>query len=267
MPRVVIPPPPKESARRQLGICRREVLAISRFGSHVPFSVSRNLERSVCGPTMRGPNRGREGAVRVAGKIAVVTGGAAGIGKSLLVNDFTPKAPARRLWPTGRWRAHVLARTISGEATDCDVADESQIISFVDTVERSHGPIDLFRWNAGIATLDTERGDAASALNAAWTRSREVNAMANVYAARALVSRMAARGGGYFLNTASAAGCCRKLTAPFIPPPNTRRSALPSRSRSPIATRALASRSYARKASIRRCRGPCRAVHRCVMAC
>lgn len=217
---------------------------------------------------MRGPNRGREGAVRVAGKIAVVTGGAAGIGKSLLVNDFTRRRRSQGdCGRPGVWRAHVVARTISGEATDCDVADERQIISLVDTVERSHGPIDLFRWNAGIATLDTERGNAASALNAAWTRSREVDAMANVHAARALVSRMAARGGGYFLNTASAAGCCRKLTAPFIPPPNTRRSALPSRSRSPIATRALASRSYARKASIRRCRGPCRAVHRCVMAC
>jgi NAD(P)-dependent dehydrogenase (short-subunit alcohol dehydrogenase family) len=83
------------------------------------------------------------------------------------------------------------------------------MIALVDAAEQA-GPIGLFCSNAGIAVMD------AVADNAAWARSWGVNVMAHVYAARALVPRMAARGGGIFLHTVSAAGLLSQIgSAPY----------------------------------------------------
>jgi len=149
--------------------------------------------------------------VKILGKTVVATGGAAGIGKSLC--DRSHAEGALKVVAADRAFAHAraVAQTIGGEAMLCDVADEGQIIAAIDYAERNHGSIDLFCSNAGIATLDTERGNAASAPNAAWTRSWEVNVMAHVYAARALGPRVAARGGGYVLSTVSAAGILSQI--------------------------------------------------------
>jgi NAD(P)-dependent dehydrogenase (short-subunit alcohol dehydrogenase family) len=81
----------------------------------------------------------------------------------------------------------------------------------VNEAERQAGPVALFCSNAGIATFDPGVQDATSADNAAWARSWAVNVMAHVYAARALTPRMAARGGGYFLHTVSAAGLLSQI--------------------------------------------------------
>src|SRR5213078_4440451 len=73
------------------------------------------------------------------------------------------------------------------------------------------GPIDLFCSNAGIATMG-----GVEASDADWGRTWEVNVMAHVYAARAVLPGMLARGGGYLLQTASAAGLLTQLgSAPY----------------------------------------------------
>jgi short-subunit dehydrogenase len=73
----------------------------------------------------------------------------------------------------------------------------------------------LFCGNAGISIPDAD-GLAAGASNADWTRIWEINVMSHVYAARALVPAMVARGSGYLLITASAAGLLSQIgSAPY----------------------------------------------------
>ena len=87
-----------------------------------------------------------------------------------------------------------------------DVSRESDVAAFIEATERNHGPIDLFCSNAGIGI-----GRGLDTPNDVWQKIWEVNLMAHVYAARHLVPRMIARGGGYLLNTASAAGLLSQI--------------------------------------------------------
>src|SRR5207302_2742820 len=69
----------------------------------------------------------------------------------------------------------------------------------------------LFCSNAGIGF-----GGGAEVSNDRWQKIWDVNVMAHVWAARHLVPRMIARGGGYLLNTASAAGLLSQIgSAPY----------------------------------------------------
>jgi NAD(P)-dependent dehydrogenase (short-subunit alcohol dehydrogenase family) len=96
-------------------------------------------------------------------------------------------------------------------AIPTDVSKEADIAALVETVERDHGPIDLFVSNAGIGI-----GGGAEVPDEGWQRIWEINVMAHVWAARHLVPRMKARGFGYLLNTASAAGLLSQVgSAPY----------------------------------------------------
>jgi NAD(P)-dependent dehydrogenase (short-subunit alcohol dehydrogenase family) len=107
--------------------------------------------------------------------------------------------------------AKAVAEEIGGVAFTVDVSREAEIAGLIETVEAKHGPIDLFCSNAGIGV----RGGAEAA-DADWQRIWEINVMAHVWAARHLVPRMIARGGGYLVNTASAAGLLSQIgSAPY----------------------------------------------------
>ena len=103
-------------------------------------------------------------------------------------------------------KAAEVARAVGGISFQADVSKEADIIRVVEETEAKVGPIDLFVSNAGIGAPGESFHSVASASNEVWQHVWEVNLMAHVYAARALLPRMIARGGGYFLNTASAAG-------------------------------------------------------------
>lgn len=139
--------------------------------------------------------------MKLAEKIIIVTGAARGIGAAL----------CRRFAQEGA-KAVVGADLDAGDGVvRCDVSREDDILGLIDDTETRFGPIDLFCSNAGIAVLDPDWDNPASAANDGWARSWAVNLMAHVYAARHLVPRMAARGGGYFLNTVSAAGLLSQI--------------------------------------------------------
>ncbi len=99
-----------------------------------------------------------------------------------------------------------VAAEVDGLGLRCDVTHEPEVQSLIDTAEQRNGPIDVFCSNAGIVVPGGE-----SSPDRDWERSIGVNVLAHVYAARALVPRMVERGGGYLLNTASAAGLLTQI--------------------------------------------------------
>jgi NAD(P)-dependent dehydrogenase (short-subunit alcohol dehydrogenase family) len=149
--------------------------------------------------------------VNIKGKIAVVTGGARGIGAALCDRFAREGARAVVVADLDTAGAEAVAARIGGTAIQCDVSREDDIVRLIDATESRFGPIDLFCSNAGIAVLDPDWDNPASVPNDGWARSWAVNVMAHVYAARHLVPRMTARRGGYFLNTVSAAALLSQI--------------------------------------------------------
>jgi NAD(P)-dependent dehydrogenase (short-subunit alcohol dehydrogenase family) len=144
-------------------------------------------------------------------RIVVVTGAASGIGRAMAVRFAAEGAKKIICADIDGAGAEATAASIGGRAFKVNVGDESAIAELVETVEREEGPIDLFCSNAGISVAGgVEVG------NDQWQRIWDINLMAHVYAARHLVPRMAARGGGYLLNTSSAAGLLSQVgSAPY----------------------------------------------------
>ena len=143
-------------------------------------------------------------------KTAVVTGGAHGIGRALcerlrkeqidvVVADLDASA------------AQSVAEDIGATAIAVDVGNERSMTALIDEAEQCVGPVDMFFSNAGVVFGDGKSGSASAdgvlaEVDDRWEVSWRVNVMAHVYAARILVPRMVARGGGHFVNTISAAG-------------------------------------------------------------
>lgn len=146
--------------------------------------------------------------MEVGGKVAVVTGGGSGIGRAL-ARRFA--AEGARVVVADITGAEAVADEIGGLAVTADVSVEADVAGLVERTESDVGPIDLFCSNAGIAVLG-----GPEVPDREWQRIWEINVLGHVYAARAVVPRMIERGGGYLLNTASAAGLLTQLgSAPY----------------------------------------------------
>jgi NAD(P)-dependent dehydrogenase (short-subunit alcohol dehydrogenase family) len=144
-------------------------------------------------------------------RIVVVTGAAGGIGRALA--QCFAEAGAKRVVcaDIDADGAQATARDVGGIGRRVNVAVEDEIRALIEDVEAQEGPIDLFCSNAGISV----RG-GPEVPNEAWQRIWDINVMAHVYASRHVVPRMIARGGGYLLNTASAAGLLSQVgSAPY----------------------------------------------------
>ena len=139
-------------------------------------------------------------------KICVVTGAASGIGRALCEAFAGEGAKHVVCVDMNGAGAAETAKTVGGTAFTVDVSSEAQITEMIDAVESNIGPIDLFFSNAGIAV-----GGGMETPNSEWQRTWEINVMAHVWAARHLTPLMAARGGGYLLNTSSAAGLLNQV--------------------------------------------------------
>ncbi len=153
--------------------------------------------------------------MQVAGKVAVVTGGANGIGRALCEALHRAGAAKVIVADLDIEGARSVAAAIDGAAFQCDVAQEKNIIHVIEETERQFGAIALFCSNAGIGGgFDPLSENAGGASDEPFARSWAIHVMAHVYAARHLIPRMKARGGGYFLNTISAAGLLSQVGSP-----------------------------------------------------
>src|SRR5438132_6268167 len=125
--------------------------------------------------------------MQLRGKAVVVTGGGNGIGAALC-RRFAAEG-ARRIISVDidAAAAEKVASEIGGVGVGVDVADEAQVRDLV----ANAGDIDLFCSNAGISvTGGVEVSDAD------WERIWSINVKAHLYAARAVIPGMLARGGG-----------------------------------------------------------------------
>lgn len=141
-------------------------------------------------------------------KVIVVTGAASGIGEAMARRFAGEKPRALVLADLDGVTAEAVADEIGADSQMLDVADEAANRELVERVVAMHGPIDLFCANAGYAIVGDEQADAAD-----WDRMWQVNVMSHVHAAKALIPGWVARGEGYFLSTASAAGLLTNLKA------------------------------------------------------
>lgn len=141
-------------------------------------------------------------------RVVVVTGGGSGIGEAIAHAAHSEGA------------RHVVVADLDGEqaarvateigerasAATVDVSEEAAIVDLVESTEDTHGPIGAFVSNAGFVTV-AGLEDSNDAIRKMW----DVHCMSHIYAARAVVPSMIADGGGYLLNTASAAGLLTQI--------------------------------------------------------
>ncbi|HXY48770.1 MAG TPA: SDR family oxidoreductase [Terriglobales bacterium] len=144
-------------------------------------------------------------------KVVVVTGGGNGIGRALCRRFAAEGARAVVVADIQAAAARQVASEIGGMALETDVARESDVVRLVQETLENFGVVDLFCSNAGVGTQG-----GVEAPDRDWARNWEVNVMAHVYAARAVLPAMLARGEGYLLQTVSAAGMLTQLgSAPY----------------------------------------------------
>jgi NAD(P)-dependent dehydrogenase (short-subunit alcohol dehydrogenase family) len=151
----------------------------------------------------------------ITGKVAVVTGGASGVGRELcrvladrgaggvVVCDIDADGASNVA-------AEIEAAGHRAIAVPADVSKEADVQALVASAE-ALGPVGLFFSNAGIIVAG---GPEAS--DEAWARIWAINVQSHIYVARAVLPGMLARGEGYLEITASAAGLLTQLgSAPY----------------------------------------------------
>lgn len=149
--------------------------------------------------------------MQLANKVVVVTGGANGIGRALVRRFAREGARAILIAEIDDAGAAAVARETGGIAVPTDVSKEEDIVRLVKYAEEHFGGVDLFCSNAGIFL-----GGGVETADDEWRRIWEINVAAHIYAARAVLPGMIQRGGGYLLQTASAAGLLSQIgSAPY----------------------------------------------------
>ncbi len=133
---------------------------------------------------------------RFSGRVALVTGGASGIGAAV----------ARRLLAEGAAVASLDLRAEAPEgvlALAGDISDSPQVDAAVARVEAEVGPIDVLVSSAGVPGESLPTGEIT---DEEWRRVMAINADGVFYCNRAVIPGMVARGYGRIVNIASIAG-------------------------------------------------------------
>ncbi len=141
-------------------------------------------------------------------RVIIVTGAGSGIGAALARRFAEEDPKGIVVADIDLEAANQVAGEIGAVAVLTDVADADANRDLIEGTEDRFGPIDLFCANAGIGMVGDEQSDPST-----WDRMWGINVMGHVHAARHLLPGWLARGQGYFLATASAAGLLTNLKA------------------------------------------------------
>jgi NAD(P)-dependent dehydrogenase (short-subunit alcohol dehydrogenase family) len=142
------------------------------------------------------------------GKVCVVTGAASGIGEAVARAYVEAGASGVAVADLNADKLAKVAADIGALAVPTDVSKEADIKALIAAAEAKFGPVDVYYSNAGISRPGQE-----AASDADWDLNWRVHVMSHVFAARVLVPGMLARGSGYLLNTASAAGLLTSMNS------------------------------------------------------
>jgi 3-oxoacyl-[acyl-carrier protein] reductase len=169
------------------------------------------------------------GPARLEGKIAAVTGGAAGIGRAICLRLAAEGALLAVLdLNRGRAQETVDAAGGGGVAAEADVSDSAAVDAAVAAIERELGPLDIFVNNAGASgaehvmrvgarvaaqRAEAREGEIRTPLDALvrlrddeWRRLLAIHLDGTFYGTRAAARSMAERGTGAIVNIASVCG-------------------------------------------------------------
>ena len=142
--------------------------------------------------------------IDLAGQVAVITGGAQGIG--LAAAQALSSAGARTaLWDMDGPLAGKAAADLGSDAAGftVDVTDEAAIAAALADTEAALGPVSILVNSAGIAGPNATVADYDSA---AWRQVIDINLNGTFYVNKAVVPGMIERGYGRICNIASIAG-------------------------------------------------------------
>lgn len=137
---------------------------------------------------------------RLAGRVAVVTGGASGIGL----------AAARRMAAEGasivvgdvdQESGKGAAESVGGLFVPVDVAVEAQVDALFDAAAEAYGSVDVAFNNAGISPPEDDLIEVTGI--EAWQRVQDVNLTSVYFSCRAALRHMVPAGRGSIINTAS----------------------------------------------------------------
>lgn len=138
----------------------------------------------------------------IAGKTAIVTGGASGIGAAIVAAFAAKGARVAVFDLNAEAAASSAARYPGAISAECNVADPTSVETAVVAVESDFGRLDILVNSAGIVDL----APAEEICLKAWQRTLDINLTGSFLVAQAVGRRMIASGGGAIINLASQAG-------------------------------------------------------------
>lgn len=144
--------------------------------------------------------------------VAIVTGGASGIGRALCL-ELGHRGVAVRVTDVDRIGAERVAAEITegggrARADTLDVTDADAVVALVDRVAGEHGRLDLMINNAGIGVI----GEVRDLTIEQWRRVVDVNLMGVIHGTHAAYRVMVAQGSGHIVNVSSLAGLIGGIT-------------------------------------------------------